>query len=257
MVPRQALRVTTNATGTDGSEAYLGPEPSNGGGYDAAANENQQENTEDGMQQWGTIMRDKHENDTRCIGSNINTFPKTKYNFNDKIKFKLLQNLLQQSQVDFFMSQEDNLYIPNVESHLRPNQRCRPLFDNLKITSAYNINPDEASGTHLQGGVSVWAINEMVGPSHSTGTDNSGLGRWVYQRITGKGDRFTRIYSVYRPCKSYGEQTVYAQHTRGLTAEHDDRCPQKAFFEDLAVEINLARADGDMFIIQGDMNMDV
>ena len=203
-----ALRVATNAMGTDRSEAPLGPEPNNGGRSDAAANDPQQENADNGLQQWGTIMRDKNIDVTRCIGSNINTFPKTTHSFNDRVKMKLLQNLLQQSQADLFMSQEDNLYLPNVDSYLRPNQRCRPFFDNLKIISAYNIGPDEATGTHLQGGVSVWAINEMVGSSHSSGTDESGLGRWAYQRISGKDDRYTRFYSIYRPCKSFGDQTV-------------------------------------------------
>lgn len=42
-----------------------------------------------------------------------------------------------------------------------------------------------------------------------------------------------------------------------MTAIDDDRCPQLALLEDFEVEINLARADGDMFVIQGDMNMDV
>jgi len=149
------------------------------------------------------------------------------------------------------------MYFPNVDSSLRPTQRCRHLFDNLKITSAYNVGSNETQGTHLQGGVSVWAINEMVGHSHSVGVDNSGMGRWAYQRISGKGNRCTRIYSIYRPCKSHGDQTTYSQQIRGMTLENDNRCPQQAFLEDLAIEINLARAEGDMFVIQGDLNMDV
>jgi len=245
-------------TRADSPAVCPGTEPENGGGHnvgDIESNEHEQ-NEHDISQHWGTSMRQKHSDDTRLLGSNINTFPKTTYLFNDKVKFKLLQNLLQQSQADIFCTQEDNLYLPNVESYLRPDYRCRQFFDNLRISPAYNTNEDEANGVHLQGGVSIWAIDELVGHSREKEVDSSGLGRWVYQRIAGKDDRKTRIYSAYRPCLNKGEQSVYSQHIRGLSKVNDARCPLTAFMEDLAREINVAREAGEMIILQADMNMD-
>ena len=67
----------------------------------------------------------------------------------------------------------------------------------------------------------------------------------------------TRVYSVYRPCRSDGPHTVYSQHTRYLAERSDARCPQVAFVDDLKIQLQEALDSGDQIILEGDFNLDL
>mmetsp|Transcript_26479 Transcript_26479/g.37595 ORF Transcript_26479/g.37595 Transcript_26479/m.37595 type:complete len:134 (-) Transcript_26479:104-505(-) len=64
------------------------------------------------------------------------------------------------------------------------------------------------------------------------GIDPLEMGRWTWVRVKGRNNIITRIYSIYRPCKSHGPHTTYTQQVNALNKTQDLRCPQTAMMED-------------------------
>jgi len=71
-----------------------------------------------------------------------------------------------------------------------------------------------------------------------TGGDPTGLGRWTWSRIRGKGGMVFRYASVYCPCENRsGKIAVWTQQKTYLQNNNDDREPRKAFMQDLKEHI--------------------
>ena len=109
----------------------------------------------------GDNIKEKAENTTRIISININTFPKSRTNQNDNAKFQLLKSMIDATTPDIIATQEDNTYWPNIPTYNRPKHRCRSWFAELRVESTYNTLQN-TTGTHLQGGQSIWLINETA-----------------------------------------------------------------------------------------------
>jgi len=80
------------------------------------------------------------------------------------------------------------------------------------------------------------------------------LGRWAYITLQGKNNTKTRIYSIYVPVKSMGENTAYKQQARFHIAKGDIRCPRQIMIEDLKKSLKDAKDKGENLIIGGDLN---
>ena len=204
----------------------------------------------------GDNIKRKTKNTTRILSININTFPKNSANQNENVKLQLLQSLIKETEPDILATQEDNCYWPNIPTYNRPKNKCKKWFSELKIASTYNTL-QSPPGTHLQGGQSVWLTNDMAHRYIQEEKDPKQMGRWIYQSIKGKNGQVIRIYSAYRPCVSHGENTIYAQQTRGLTTLNDTRCPRVAFLEDLKTEIETANDKQEWVILAMDANTDI
>jgi hypothetical protein len=88
--------------------------------------------------------------------------------------------------------------------------------------------------------------------------DPTGLGRWTWVRIQGKGGVVLRYVSIYCPCKNKeGALSVWTQHRTYLQTKKDDRDPCKAFLEDLAEHIGKWAEKGDQIVAGGDLNHEV
>jgi hypothetical protein len=91
-----------------------------------------------------------------------------------------------------------------------------------------------------------------------TGGDPTGLGRWTWARIRGKGGMVLRYASVYCPCENKtGKIAVWSQQKTYLQNHNDDRDPRKAFMEDLKSHIRQSIKEGDQVIVCGDLNHNV
>ena len=212
---------------------------------------------DDPIRTFGDCMKAKEVTACRIISSNINGFTKRNRSAMEKSKNKLLRDIIQHSQMDVLLTQEDNIFWPKTYSENRPRERCKGWTRDLRVESAFNTDPREASGKHLQGGTSVYLFDEVANKSGSKGVDQTLLGRWSWIQVKGRDDTKTRIYSVYRPCRGAGEKSVYSQQVRGLLAKGDLRCPQEAFWEDLQAEVQAAMDGGDKIVIGGDFNCDM
>ena len=102
-----------------------------------------------------------------------------------------------------------------------------------------------------------WTMDDDTHHAAGKGTDPSEMGRWTWVRIKGRNNMYTRIYSIYRPCKSHGPHTTYTQQVNALNETQDLRCPQTAMMEDLSTEILAAQQLGEQIIIGRDFNMNI
>jgi hypothetical protein len=93
----------------------------------------------------------------------------------------------------------------------------------------------------------------------SSGSDPSGLGRWVWTLFAGRNNTKLRVISGYRPNPDASDRTgsVYSQHERYLRSQKDDRNPRRAFIKDLQADLEKWKDEGDLFIIGLDANDNV
>ena len=127
-----------------------------------------------------------------------------------------------------------------------------------KTTLGYNVK-DCVSSNYQPGGTMQISINK---PSHriiETGRDESGLGRWVWQKYRGKQEITLRIITAYQPCtpSTAGPSTTHSQQEQYFDLIGDDRVPQKAMLEDLRDEIKKWKDEGDQIILLMDVNEDI
>jgi hypothetical protein len=90
-----------------------------------------------------------------------------------------------------------------------------------------------------------------------SGRDKSNMGRWTWQRISGKTGISTRIITAYRPCKSKGLTTTYMQQRRILDVRKIRNCPRMQMIDDLTEEIKEWLDNGEQIILMIDLNDDV
>eukprot|EP00957_Ditylum_brightwellii_P183826 14002159-Ditylum_brightwellii.AAC.1 len=74
----------------------------------------------------------------------------------------------------------------------------RKVFQQMTLIAGGSANP---AGYYQQGGTCTGVVRRLVGKIISSGTDESGLGRWSYLKITGRANRQVCIITAYRPGK--------------------------------------------------------
>ena len=114
---------------------------------------------------------------------------------------------------------------------------------------AFNKNEKSGQSTRLPGGVAIKATDQVAHRVSATGHDESGLGRWTWMSIQGKGNHLLRIVTGYRPCEAPGVSTTYQQQQRFFRSHSDNRDPRTAFYEDLFHQVNLWKQNGDNLIM--------
>jgi len=101
-------------------------------------------------------------------------------------------------------------------------------------------------------------IGSMTRRFIQRGWDEKEMGRWVWCRYRGKKNKIIRIITVYSPTRNEGKGcSVYSQQRRIMLEDNDDRCPIKAFWEDLYKSLEDWNNQGDYIIIGGDFNTDI
>jgi hypothetical protein len=67
-----------------------------------------------------------------------------------------------------------------------------------------NTNERYIAKWYQRGGAAFTVQNNIKSHQTSHGTDKSGLGRWIWTRLRGKGTTYTRLVSAYLPCNNKG-----------------------------------------------------
>jgi hypothetical protein len=195
----------------------------------------------------------KKDNTTLRIGfQNISGLPSK----SGKLKDELLRKGISKFEFDIFGLAETNVdwIVPQEEHQLH--SRTRFWWDSLSLSTAWNMTIPR-SEPHQVGGTAIFSIGHAAHWVLSKGADRSVLGRWCWTRFRGKDNHYLRIISAYRLNDSKGPLTAYSQHKRFFQQKDDDRCPRKAFLEDLCSEIELYKADGDNIVLMLDGNDDM
>eukprot|EP00957_Ditylum_brightwellii_P005134 390504-Ditylum_brightwellii.AAC.1 len=76
------------------------------------------------------------------------------------------------------------------------------------------VSSNETSSSLYQpGGVAIFCKGRMTGRINKMGSDEKGLGRWCYIRLSGKYNKHIWIIATYRVCNqgSEGLETAYMQ----------------------------------------------
>jgi hypothetical protein len=139
-------------------------------------------------------------------------------------------------------------------------QRLNGTFGPYDTRAVLRHNAHDLTGTVRQwGGMGVILKGKIKHYIKDSGGDPTGLGRWTWVRIQGKGGVVLCYVSIYSPCKSKGGAlTVWSQHKIYLQAHNDDRDPCDAIFEDLGAHIiKQWILDGDQVVVGGDLNHQV
>ena len=139
------------------------------------------------------------------------------------------------------------------------NDRMRVRSPNSFSRLTNNINERDKAKWFQRGGAAFSVQNNIKAHQVSHGNDKSGLGRWIWTRLRGKGTAYTRMVSAYRPCFNKGIGTVWTQHCRYMRAANQVSSPDpiQQFDIDLTAEIQKWKLMGDNIIIGIDMNEDV
>jgi hypothetical protein len=188
----------------------------------------------------------------RCGMQNIHLLPESARNYKSR---QLVQHI-RDAEYDVFCMNEVGLYWDKLNACDQWAERAISLPDSTAIFANNTTEPQLS--TKLQyGGVGIVATGEAKHRITSRGKDSSGLGRWVWIRLTGKEGHHVRILTLYRPCESGGASTVFQQHSRGLTAKDDLRNPRTAILKDVLLLVDTWKELGDHVIIGMDANEDV
>eukprot|EP00957_Ditylum_brightwellii_P080724 6139142-Ditylum_brightwellii.AAC.1 len=99
----------------------------------------------------------------------------------------------------------------------------------LAMTTAYKIH-DKIWGKYQVGGTASITAGNLVGRlDRKGGRDPSGLGRYTWHKLRGKGGLVLRILTFCRQCKSTNRAAlVYAQHISHFSTIGGLQCPRNA-----------------------------
>jgi len=127
----------------------------------------------------------------------------------------------------------------------------------LRVVSGHNIHDN--FGQRQFGGCFLLGNGEITTSISATGSDPSGLGRWVWFTLLGQTGTTTRLICAYRPSDSPLTQTssVRAQQRSYLLSQGDSCQPRLAFLCDLHLAISTWQTAGDSIILMADMNRDI
>jgi hypothetical protein len=139
------------------------------------------------------------------------------------------------------------------------NDRMRVKSPNSYSSLTNNTNEHDTTIWHQRGGAAFTVQNNIKAHQASHSTNKTGLGRWIWTRLRGRGTTYTRIVSAYRPCLNKGISTVWTQQCRYMRSVQQVASPDPIIQFDirLVAEIQRWKEMGDNIIVGIDMNEDV
>lgn len=148
---------------------------------------------------FGDKMAQKKAQTIRVGMQNINLLPQSARNY----KSRQLVNHIREGQYDVFLMNEVGLYWSKLDPSDQWSERTIGLSDSTSIF-ANNTREPQLSEHVQHGGVGIVATGEVKHRITEKGSDPSGLGRWVWMRMSGKEGHHVRFVTAYRPCQSGG-----------------------------------------------------
>jgi exonuclease III len=172
-------------------------------------------------------VADKPANVFRVAYGNINGFSAVPHT---NLKANELRYWFRHMEVDFFVGNEGKINWARMPHEGRLPELFRSEND-LRAVAAFNSN--ESFALKQYGGTFQLTMGQLASRVAETGVDDRNLGRWAWTQFKGRNGHSTRIVSVYVPCRSDGEETVYKQHQRHLRTIGIMDCPRHVLLHDL------------------------
>ena len=161
--------------------------------------------------------------------------------------------------MDVLLLQEVGVNWSMVHRKQQLRARISPYFEPGSTRLRLGHNENDPTGSVRQwGGTGVLTQGKLASYPFGSGVDESGLGRWTWSRVRGKGNITLRLVSIYQPSANLtGVVSVAAQHKTYFQEQNDDRDPRKAFREDFKAALLQWIEEGDQLIVGGDVNESV
>jgi hypothetical protein len=159
---------------------------------------------------WGDTLNTKDNKCVRIGCRNVNSLPITQVNSRNDELFQDISS----AHIDVFGLSEINVAWNKVDYNQQPHARFHGCFENLRLGYSYNNTDPDWLSPYQPGGTMILCTGTAANRSLQFGSDESGLGRWTWVVLQGREQRKIRIFSVYRPVKSYGATSTYRQQQR-------------------------------------------
>jgi hypothetical protein len=201
---------------------------------------------------WGDRLEAKAEAVLRVGLMNINGFPLSA----KARKLFDIKGFLLAYQFDVMGFTEMNTHWNSVDNANRLEAQTKEWFACAKRTSAYYVD-HPFPVPFVYGGVSQWAIDEVVHRVTAAGEDPSGLGRWAWQTFSGRQGVTLRIVTAYQPVAGRGPRSVWMQQKNFFLARDEEEDPRRLFIRDLVEQIQGWLQEGNQLMVNLDANEDV
>jgi hypothetical protein len=213
------------------------------------------ENTQDtSSKTWGDkLVLPKPANTYRFIFDNIQGLPIE----NQGHKHQQIITAIHETEADTIGMAELNLNFGVLGPSYQWTERFRQLPRKHSI-HAYNRH-DSSKKRILFGGTAQITTGACSHRAIKSGTDETGMGRWVWTLFSGRNNIQLRVISGYRPNPDHTDRpgTVYSQQERHLRSIQDNRNPRRAFTKDLEALLEKWMTDGNLIILGLDANDNV
>ena len=168
-------------------------------------------------------------------------------------KLEKARAMMKETSGDFYLGAE----VGTNWSKMRKGQDLSTLFrtnTEAKTICGYNKHDNIERGQ--EGGTAIIALDSAATMVSKSGTDFTGLGRWSWMWIRGKGNHHTRIIAAYQLCRnnSKGVESNYALQRQYFRERGDTRCPRLIFRSQLIKQLEKWKQEGDRIILMMDAN---
>ena len=195
-------------------------------------------------------MIKKTPNNFRLCFQNINGLPVEAKNE----KHQLLLSSMKEIQADYFGMIELNVNF----NCIHPNSMWRERFKIQQHTHHVYNQHSTSTAKKLYGGVGAILSDNATHRCLESGEDPSGLGRWTWSKLQGKGGMILRIVTAYRPIADQSNRpgTVFSQQEKYFAEQNQIRNPRSAILEDLGRHIQKWIRQQEQIIMGIDLNED-
>ena len=161
--------------------------------------------------------------------------------------------------IDIWGLSEINILWNNIDRNHQWYERAKHVRPH-QTNFAHNQHESNGKDKFLPGGVGQMATSDVAGRIVEHGKDESGLGRWVWQKYQGKYDYILRVVTFYRPCKGETQEVeysacTYAQHCRYFDDPNIE--PRQRMLQDLSTFLQICITNNEKLVVLGDLNDDV
>ena len=151
----------------------------------------------------------------------------------EKIKDKQLFICLKEEEVDMMGIVEANICWTKADPKDRLRDRTRGWLKCSNVKYAHHSLEPMIFILSQPGGVVSVIVDRTTHKVDGSGKDFTGLGRWGCIKFKGRNEMNFRVITLFRPYKTAGPKTAYAQQMRFLIKAKDERDPRKVLLDDL------------------------
>jgi len=148
---------------------------------------------EEQRNRWGHDFSGKPMNTIRILLQNVGGIDLMA---GGSVKLAALHTFMQDYQVDIVALTECNVAWHLVDKSSYPSEQTKFWWENSHWSITHNRQEPHPT-KHQRGGTCIVVTNQLSYQAQRPGDDKTGLGRWCWARLRGKGDQYLHVVSIY------------------------------------------------------------